>query len=171
MRSKNRSFAAVAILLGLFIGCKSSRMSQTETNINVVHRFNEALNTFNYDLFDELMKPDFVRHCQASGDPQIRSREEYKLYYQEFVKAFPDAHTTNHFLFAEGDKVAAYATLTGTQKGPFGSLPASEKKIKSDFIGILRMEEGKIAEIWVEWDNLAILTQLGYYPPPAKGEE
>ncbi|NIT61864.1 MAG: ester cyclase, partial [Aliifodinibius sp.] len=27
-------------------------------------------------------------------------------------------------------------------------------------------EEGKIAELWVEWDNLAMLQQLGHYPPP-----
>jgi steroid delta-isomerase-like uncharacterized protein len=171
MRKQNLSFVAIIFLLGLFIGCKPSQMSQTETNKNVVYRFTEALNTFNYDLFDELMKPDFVRHCQASGDQQIRSREEYKRFYQKWAAAFPDAHTTNHFLVAEGEFVVSYSTLTGTQTGPFESLPASGKKIKSDFIGIIRMEEGKIAEIWVEWDNVAILKQLGYFPTPAQSEE
>jgi len=171
MRKQNLSFVAIIFLLGLFIGCKPSQMSQTETNKNVVYRFTEALNTFNYDLFDELMKPDFVRHCQASGESQIRSREEYRRFNEQWVKAFPDLHTTIHFLVTEGDMVAAYTTTTGTQTGPFGSLPASGKKIKSDFISILRIEEGKIAEIWIEWDNLAILKQLGYYPPQVKGEE
>ena len=171
MRLKNRFFVAAVILMGLFIGCKSSQMSQTEANINVLDRFTEALNTFNYDLFDELIKPDFVRHSQASGDKQVNSLEEYKRFYKQYETAFPDAHTTTHFVFAKDDMVAAYATLTGTQTGPMGTFPASGKEIKSDFIGFFRLEDGKIAEMWVEWDNLVILTQLGYYPPPVKGEE
>jgi steroid delta-isomerase-like uncharacterized protein len=171
MKQQNLHFVVLVILMGLLIGCKPSQMSQTETNKNVVNRFNEALNNGNFDLFDELLTSDFVRHCQATSDVQVRSPEDYKRFNQQFVTTFPDARTTIHFLVAEGDMVAAYATLTGTQKGSFGSLPASGKKIKSDFISIFRMENGKIAELWVEWDNLAILTQLGHFPPPAKGEE
>lgn len=168
MRQQNRLFVTVAILLGLFIGCKPSQLSEAEANKNVVHRFNEALNTFNFDLFDELLRSDFVRHSQASSDVQVRSREEYKRFNEQWVTAFPDLHATIHFLVAEGDKVAANATLTGTQMGPMGSFPASGKKVESKFLSIFRLEEGKIAEIWVEWDNLVILKQLGYFPPPAK---
>lgn len=38
-------------------------------------------------------------------------------------------------------------------------------------MGILRIEEGKIAEIWVEWDNLNALTQLGHFPPSDKRDD
>ena len=34
-----------------------------------------------------------------------------------------------------------------------------------------RRSEGKIAELWVEWDNLAFLKQLGHFPPPAMSEK
>ena len=30
---------------------------------------------------------------------------------------------------------------------------------------IIRLARGKIAEIWVEWDQLAFLTKLGHLPP------
>jgi predicted ester cyclase len=46
--------------------------------------------------------------------------------------------------------------------GPF---PASGNRVDLKFIGILRIENGKVAEIWVEWDNLTVLTQLGHFPP------
>ncbi len=36
-----------------------------------------------------------------------------------------------------------------------------------EFFAILRLEEGKIAEMWVTWDNLAGLSQLGHMPVPA----
>ncbi len=33
-------------------------------------------------------------------------------------------------------------------------------------MAILRIEDDKIAEMWVEWDNVSILTQLGHLPDP-----
>jgi hypothetical protein len=38
------------------------------------------------------------------------------------------------------------------------------------FIGILRIEDGKVAEIWVEWDNLYALAQLGHLEPPTENQ-
>jgi predicted ester cyclase len=52
--------------------------------------------------------------------------------------------------------------------GPF---PPSGKPLEIPFLGILRIEDGKIAEIWVEWDNLSALTKLGHLPPPGAATE
>jgi len=161
--------AAIAILLVLLAGCRPASVTQTEENKAIVSGLTEALNNADYDLLDELMTPDFVRHSQATPDAQVRSREEYKKFNQQFVAAFPDARITIHFMVAEGDKVATYASYTGTQAGPMGPFPASGKKVESKFLGIFRLEQGKIAELWVEWDNLAMLTQLGHFPPPGQG--
>ena len=49
--------------------------------------------------------------------------------------------------------------------------PPSGKKMDIRFISFARFEEGKMAEMWVEWDNLASLTQLGHFPPPEQGEK
>ena len=51
--------------------------------------------------------------------------------------------------------------------GPF---PPSGNRLQIPFVGILRIEDGKIAEIWVEWDNLNALMQLGHFPPEAATE-
>ena len=34
---------------------------------------------------------------------------------------------------------------------------------------LLRISGGKIAELWITWDNLAVLTQLGHWPPAQEG--
>lgn len=47
--------------------------------------------------------------------------------------------------------------------GPF---PATGNEMEISFAGIHRIEDGKIAETWVTWDNLTALTQLGLWPPP-----
>ena len=49
-----------------------------------------------------------------------------------------------------------------------GNFPPTGKSMESKFLSISRIEEGWIAELWVEWDNLAILTQLGLFPPEAQ---
>jgi hypothetical protein len=47
--------------------------------------------------------------------------------------------------------------------GPF---PPSNAKMELDFCGILRFEKSKVVEIWVTWDNLSALTQLGHFNQP-----
>jgi len=55
-----------------------------------------------------------------------------------------------------------------TQKGTMGLFSPTNKKAELKYLGILRIENGKIAEMWVEWDNLSFLTELGHFPPPEK---
>lgn len=45
--------------------------------------------------------------------------------------------------------------------GPF---PPSGKKVQFDFGAVFHVEEGKTAELWVTWDNMAILVRLGHLP-------
>lgn len=83
----------------------------------------------------------------------------------------PDQKITLEMLIAEGEKVAVYATYSGTMTGPMGEFPATGRFSSSPFLGIFRIEEERIAELWVEWDNLGMLGQLGLFPPPDKGDK
>ena len=62
--------------------------------------------------------------------------------------------------------MAVWATYRGTQRGRWGSFPPSGKSLEVDFVGFFRIEQGRIAELWVTWDNLAALVQLGHLQPP-----
>jgi len=164
-------FVVIALLGVALIGCDTSSKAKLEANKDVVRRFTDALNNKNFELLDDLVVPHFVRHCQATPDVQVQSRDEFIQLQKEFLKSFPDQHITIEKLIAEGDYVAIYATYTGTQEGPMPPFPASGKKAESKFLGLFRLEGGKIAELWVEWDNLAFLKQLGHFPPPGQGKE
>jgi predicted ester cyclase len=58
------------------------------------------------------------------------------------------------------------ARYSGAQAGQMGPFPPSGERFEIPYIGILRFADGIIAEIWVEWDNLSALTQLGHRNPP-----
>ena len=164
-------FVMIALFVVALIGCDTSSKAMLEANKDVIHRFTDALNNKDFDLLDDLMVPDFVRHSQATPDVQVRSLDEFKELQKQFLESFPDQQVTIEMMIAEGDYVAGYATYTGTQDGPMGAFPASGKKVESKFLSVFRLKEGKIAELWVEWDNIAFLTQLGHLPPPEKEKE
>jgi predicted ester cyclase len=47
-----------------------------------------------------------------------------------------------------------------------GDLPATGRKFTLVNIIIQRLENGKVVETWVSWDNVAFLSQLGLMPTP-----
>jgi len=79
----------------------------------------------------------------------------------------PEYEDTITQMIAQGDRVAYVSTMKGIQTGPMGDLPATGKEFTLVNIIIQRLEDGKVAETWVSWDNVAFLSQLGYFPRPA----
>jgi predicted ester cyclase len=135
-----------------------------ESNKEVVRRFVSAINDRQLDDLDEIVLPDVVRHSQATPGLDIRSLEAMKEFLSGDFVVVPDSHMELLQLVAEGDHVAYWATYSGTQQGQMGPFPPTGRAISSDFAGYFRLSDGKIAEIWVIWDNLTILTQLGHMP-------
>jgi len=132
----------------------------------VVRDFVDAINRQDWAALDELVAPDFVRHSTAAGSPGVSSRDELKRYLRAEYLTFPDAHETLLDLIAEADKVAARHRFSGTQRGPMGPYPTSNRRMEADYIAIYRIAAGRIVEAWAEWDNLAGLVQLGHIEPP-----
>ena len=164
---RQRNLIIPLILATLVVTCGPSPSKRLEANKDLVHRFNASINAADWDAFDELLTEDFRRHCQATPDVEVKSREEFKQLQESFLVSIPDQHITIEMLIAEGDKVAAYATYSGTQTGPMGEFPVTGKSVELKFLSIFRIVNGRIAELWVEYDNLAMLSQLGLFPPPA----
>jgi steroid delta-isomerase-like uncharacterized protein len=136
----------------------------TAQNKILVRRFQEAMNTRQLDALDEVVAPNFVRHCQATPNLDIRSLQQFKDFLRQDVAVFPDNTQAFTRVIAEGDMVAVWAIYEGTQLGHMGPFPPSGKKVRFDFGEMIRVENGKLAELWVTWDNMTILTQLGYLP-------
>lgn len=159
----------VPLLLCVMTGCSSTSDAQLEANKDVVRRFVAAQNADDVEVLREVLAPDVVRHCQATPDVEVRSREDFLNFYEATNSVFSGARVTIDIMVAEGDMVATYGSFTGTQDGRMGLFPPTGKDVESKFLSVLRLEDGRIAEMWVEWDNLAILTQLGHLPPIEEG--
>ena len=73
---------------------------------------------------------------------------------------FPDLRVQINDLIAEGDKVAAYFTASGTQKGSWRGLPPTNKYITWRGVYIYTFEDGKIAEIVIVEDGLTLFHEM-----------
>jgi steroid delta-isomerase-like uncharacterized protein len=164
--SQNSRVLVGSLLMVLLVGCSQPQKSVLERNKAMVNSFGEASNARKFDTIREMLVPEFVRHCQATPEVVVQNREQFIEYLKADARVFPDSRQTLENMVAEGDLVAFSLKYEGTQEGPMGPFPASHKNMRLDVLGMFRIRDGKLAELWVTWDNLAALGQLGHFPPP-----
>ena len=139
-------------------------MPKNEPNEEVVCRMVEAINRRDLSALDDLVAEDVQRHSAATAGLTINNRAQFKAFLEQDFVAVPDSRIEIDLMFSKGDLVAVRALYRGTQRGNWGPFPPSNKVLELPYISILRVTEGRIAELWVEWDNLSALQQLGHFP-------
>jgi steroid delta-isomerase-like uncharacterized protein len=125
------------------------------------------LNQKKMDVVDHIMAVDHVTYMAGLPGP-LRGLQAWKDLAAAYYIAFPDLQVTVQDLIAEGDKVAARYTISGTQQGEFQGIPATGKHVTITETDIYRIVGGKIVEHWAEFDALGMLQQLGVVPAPGQ---
>ena len=138
-------------------------------NKALIRRWVEAMNSGTWrQAADALCTTTFVLH-DPFAPPGLVGPQGVKDYlYEPWFAAFPDSQWTIEDLIAEGDKVAARATLRGTHRGEFMGIAPTGKHVTMTAIGLCRVEEGKFAEAWLNSDVLGLMQQLGAIPQMAQ---
>jgi len=131
-----------------------------EENKNIVRRYQEAYNNCDFDALAELVAADVLTPNIISGMPP--GLEGAKAVHQTTLIGMPDYHTTIEDLIAEGDKVVARVTMTGTHTGNFWGIPPTGKRVNLTGIYIVRIANGKIVEHWGEENGMIVIKQLGF---------
>ncbi|MGZ6582815.1 MAG: ester cyclase [Solirubrobacteraceae bacterium] len=139
---------------------------QKTDNRAAFERFCDAMNTRDAAVIsttiDELVEPDALIRTPLPLDST--GRDKLKEVFARLHRAFPDLHVTVEDLIAEGDKVVARNTVTGTHQGEYMGLPATGKAVTYDEIFIFRFVDGRVAETWGVVDVFSQMRQLGMTP-------
>jgi steroid delta-isomerase-like uncharacterized protein len=154
------SFSAMIVLSSC-----DTEAEKAAANKAVVEQAMEAMGNQDYEALDQYFVQDYRRHCQATPELKVESIDDMIKFLKQWYDAFPDATIETHMMAAEGDLVAVYITFAGTHTAQMNDIPATGKRLESETFGFHRLEDGKIAETWVTWDNMAIMKQLGLFPP------
>ncbi len=130
-----------------------------EENKNIVQRYQEIYNSNDLDALGEVVSENLRTPKIMPGIPT--GLEGAKAAHRIMLAGFPDYQTIIDDIFAEGDKVAARITMSGTNTGSFMGMPPTAKYVSFTGIYIARIANGKIVEHWGEEDGVNLLQQLG----------
>ena len=124
----------------------------------------ERINAGDIAAFGELMADDFVEHeIVEPGTPP--TKDGVLAFFEMLRTSFPDMQMAVEDVIAAGDKAVARVTLTGTHRGEFAGVPATDKRVEVSLIDIMRFDDaGLICEHWGVADMLSLMQQLGAVP-------
>lgn len=115
----------------------------------------------NVDLVDSLYAEGAVRHNADVGDEN--GPEEIKKFVNWVYTAYPDFKVKFDESFKLKDRTVTRWTATGTNSGSLNeNMPPTGVKVSFSGITMSKIENGKITEEWVYYNQLPIYNQMGY---------
>jgi len=141
-------------------------MSTEQNKATLRRHYNEVMGQGKLDVVDQIVAPSFVDHDRDNPTHDLAGAKQF---FAMARSAFPDNSTTVEDMIAEGDRVVARITVTGTHRGEFMGTPPTGKYVTFPCIDIVRCADGRIVEHWSLLDNLGLLQQLGVLSVPGQG--
>jgi steroid delta-isomerase-like uncharacterized protein len=96
---------------------------------------------------------------------------EATAYAMGWLKGFPNGKMTVRHEVVSAPWVVQEVTMEGTNTGPLegpgGKVQPTHRKVVSKGIQVLKIQDGKIHEARIYFDQLDQMTQLGLMPTPA----
>jgi steroid delta-isomerase-like uncharacterized protein len=128
----------------------------------------EVLNQHNLDVLPDLVAEDFLEQNPPPG--QGPGREGLRQFLAQMFEAFPDLRWRVEEMVAEGDRVAAWSTWTGTHRGTFFGVPPTGRSVSVESWTIDYFRDGMLTESRIIMDVMGLMQQLGAIPGPAGAE-
>jgi steroid delta-isomerase-like uncharacterized protein len=128
--------------------------------------YDELLSNGNLDAIDDLVTDDVVDHEQMPGQPD--GKEGVRWFAEMMSAGFSDFKATMGPSLESGDLAAAEFKITARHTGEFMGVPATDKQVEVESIDMIRVQDGKCAEHWGQFDAMSLMQQLGAIPEPAQ---
>ena len=136
----------------------------TERNKELVRRYQDAYNSNDLDVLDELLAPDWKTQAFPTALME-QSIDSVKAVHRSLLEVFPDLHYVTHELIAEGDVVVQSFTVRGTHKGEMAGLAPTGNSIAVGGVSIFEIRDGRIIRHEAFSDLVDLLVQLGFDIP------
>lgn len=128
----------------------------------VLSYFHDVLDGGKVDLVDGMFQPDCALHF---GSRDYKGIAEVRSIAERVNTTYSRLETEVHDIFESGDRVVVRLTHravgAGALRSRLGTHDVNGKSFTWDAIVIFRMKNGKIAEDWVNRDELGMLLSAG----------
>ena len=117
-----------------------------------------------FAVFDEILVPEVVNHDPA-GPGDVSGIEGQKEKARTYRTAMSDMKLTIDDVVANDNTCVVRWTARGTNDGELMGAPPTGSHVEVTGISIDRFNaDGKVVEIWDQWDNFGFMGQLGLVP-------
>jgi len=140
-------------------------MSETE-NRRIIEEAFAAFNAHDADRYVQHVADSYVWESDAFPAP-VRGREATKQTLQMFFQGFPDLHLEIEQMITSGDFVVVRWQASGTHKGEFNGIAATNRSAKVRGCTVDEIRNGQVVKSSHYSDQLALLQQLGAAPGKA----
>jgi len=141
----------------------------TENEAVVRRTIDEAWNGGRFEVLDETVADQYIRHESALPSPV--GRAELKETIRRYRDAFPDLNIVIEDMVSSGDLVTTRWRASGTHRGDLMGLGATNKRSEVTGLNLTRFLDGKVTEEWSEWNEADMLRQLGALPERESTQE
>lgn len=138
--------------------------SQETAPLDIVDRYLKAFNDRDEDALTDLLADDVVEH---GIHKELHGPDEILEFLNAHFETFPDYTGETDAMIAQDDTVAVRYTVRGTHTGEYRDVEPTGHTVEWTGMAMYRIEDGRIAEIWLEEDRLGLLEQLEVVDPPA----
>jgi predicted ester cyclase len=104
-----------------------------------------------------------AKGCSDGGSEtgeELHGPEGFRALQARMLEALPDIHSTVHDCFGAGDRVVARWSATMHHRGTGLGMAATGSEVDITGTGMVRMENGKVTEVWDNWDKFAMVQQI-----------
>ena len=141
----------------------SAGEAREKANIEAARKAVDAINAHKPGDAAAMVTDDVIESDQATGR-DIKGKDEFLRDLEVLISTFPDVKLDIQNYWSAGDWVISIGTLRGTWKGPMGNFKPTGKTVSSVYADVIKVRDGKAAQIWRFRNGLAIAMQLGVVP-------
>jgi steroid delta-isomerase-like uncharacterized protein len=145
----------------------STQQQQRETATKISDAFVKAYNTGDATVLEPYVTDEFVCHHMAAG-VDLKGISEYAGRIKEMQGAFDDFELSEDLLVVEGDTCAGQYRWSGKHTGTFQGIAPTNESIETTSIALMKMDDGKLGEMWIYGDSMGLMRQLGVETRPGK---
>lgn len=154
----------ISFILGMILAASAcqqvERENPAEHNEALAEQYIEAYNARDRTALEEIL-----------ADPFIVLGEEYELgMYLDLIEsywgAFPDITLEPKQIIGGENNTTVRMTFSATGSGEFLGHNIDGKEVNVSEIYLFGVSNGKLSELWYNWDELGFWTQLGVLESP-----
>ena len=113
-------------------------------------------------VVEELLHEDCLAHGLMDEDGSgRRGPDGFRLLFDAFTGAFPDMRVAIEETVSQNDKVVVRCVVRGTHLGEGIGVAPTGREVNFEGLCIVRINGGKIVEVWNQYDFMMMYHQLG----------